>query len=186
MTSKKNVSKVTGYFFRYIALSGVFLAVMIFVLFIIHGLLDLTFDVVLGLWAADILKIRPILYFWLYLSLGIFGVIFLGVRDGVCRYILASIAQKINLNVIQKVLNKNIEWFEEHPTEMIKYRLVEDLTVLDLKIPDLVLAFLNHAAIVLAGFIIICYVYYAVAPILMIILCCWLNCSYKRYTTIVL
>ena len=171
----------------FLFLRGKFPLLMIILLFIISSFFAVSYDLWIGFWTNKTFgDLGDANYFYAYIALGIIGTIYLTVRDIVYDCIISGSANLINDLVIEKIFRLSMKWFDRQPLKRVMYRLTKDQSQLYVLIPKIVLGLIESSLMLLAGALVVGWLFIAMVPIVTIILVFVVKGMLKRYLRVTL
>ena len=172
---------------KFLMLRGKFPILMVMLIFIMSTLFTVSYDLWIGFWNNQTFgDLGDSNYFYAYIALGVTGNIYLTVRDIIYDCILHASSDRINEMVIGKIFRLPMSWFDRQPLKRVMYRMTKDQSELDIMIPNIVLGLIESTFMLIAGVIIVSWLFIALVPIAAIILIFVISGMLGRYLRVTL
>ena len=172
---------------KFLLLRGKLPIIAVILLFVISTLFTVSYDLWIGFWSNKTFgDIGDSSYFYSYIALGVIGTIYLTARDIIYDCVLKSSSGLINNLVLKKVFRFPMSWFDRQPLKRVMYRLTKDQSELDVLIPKIVLGLIESTFMLLAGIIMVSWLFIALVPIAAVILIFVISRMLKRYLRVTL
>jgi ABC-type multidrug transport system fused ATPase/permease subunit len=123
--------------------AGMCLSILALFMYVLSTVASISTNFWVGAWTEDKYDLSKATYIWIYIGLGCLVLLFVIIR----AFILGTVSKSAALNIYEtinwNILRRPMRFFDTSPSGVILNRCINDVNILDFRIPWLVGFFLN-------------------------------------------